>query len=102
MTLALATSTNPRRLANAALSREPPLPRRGRWAVARIAASPSAVKGAAWRWPAPMLRPMPRSAAAVTGPAGVGKRANSWAFTTAPRAWRTLANAKPWPASRVR
>ena len=46
--------------------------------------SPSAVSGAAWPWAAPMLRPMPRSAAAVTGPAGVGKPANSWAFTTAP------------------
>ena len=71
-------------------------------AVARIAAKPSAVNGAAWPWAAPMLRPMPKRAAAVTGPAGVGKPASWCALTTAPRAWRMLANAWPWLASRVR
>ena len=103
ITLASATSTNPRRRANAALSGQPPRPRRGRWAVARIAAKPFRRQRGRLALggpdaPANAQEGRRRNRTGGGGEAGELVRLDH----RAPRLAHMLANAKPWPASRVR
>ena len=70
--------------------------------MARIAAKPSAVNAAAWPWGRPDAAANAQEGRSRNRTGGGGEAGELVRLDHRAPRLRTLANAKPWPASRVR